>query len=143
MANYDNSILYTDYVLNEIIKNFSQEDAIILYISDHGEELFNEINNFTHANTQEGLEIPFIVWCSERFKEKHFEKYKSIQNAKHKPFMTDDLIHTILDLCDIESKDYDKKRSLFNKNYEEKRQRIILQNYVSPVDFDKIYNPKQ
>ena len=43
----------------------------------------------------------------------------------------------------IESKDYDKKRSLFNKNYEEKRQRIILQNYVSPVDFDKIYNPKQ
>ena len=82
--------------------------------------MFNEINNFTHANTQEGLEIPFIVWCSERFKEKHFEKYKSIQNAKHKPFMTDDLIHTILDLCDIESKDYDKKEVYLIKTMKKK-----------------------
>lgn len=36
-----------------------------------------------------------------------------------------------------------KKEVYFSQNYEEKRQRIILQNYVSPVDFDKIYNPKQ
>lgn len=143
IASYDNSILYTDYILNEILNFFAQEDSIILYVSDHGEELFNEINNSTHANTQEGLEIPFIVWCSDKFKEKHFEKYKAIQNAVHKPFMTDDLIHAVLDICDIESKDYDKKRSLFNKSYKEKRQRIILQNYISPVDFDEIYSLKK
>jgi heptose-I-phosphate ethanolaminephosphotransferase len=40
MAEYDNSVLYNDYVVSEIIKCFADKDAVVLYFSDHAIDLF-------------------------------------------------------------------------------------------------------
>lgn len=40
ISEYDNSILYNDYIVNEIIQRFASEDALVLYLSDHGEDLY-------------------------------------------------------------------------------------------------------
>ena len=41
---YDNTILYTDYVLGNIIKELDESNApyVFIYISDHGESLMEE-----------------------------------------------------------------------------------------------------
>lgn len=40
-AEYDNAVLYNDYIVNEIIRRFEDKNAIIFYISDHGMDLYD------------------------------------------------------------------------------------------------------
>ena len=40
LADYDNATLYNDSIMAEVIKRFEKEDAIVIYMSDHGEEAF-------------------------------------------------------------------------------------------------------
>jgi KDO II ethanolaminephosphotransferase len=36
---YDNTIVYTDYFLHQVIQRLSDSNAIVFYTSDHGEYL--------------------------------------------------------------------------------------------------------
>ena len=36
---YDNTILYTDYILSEIIDKLKDKNAVLIFVSDHGDAL--------------------------------------------------------------------------------------------------------
>lgn len=42
-AEYDNAVLYNDndYVLNEIIERFEDKDAVVIFVSDHDNEVYD------------------------------------------------------------------------------------------------------
>ena len=69
---YDNTIVYTDYILATLIgelKQLEEYNSSMIYISDHGESL-GENNLYMHGipvsiAPKEQLEIPFIVWLSD------------------------------------------------------------------------------
>ncbi len=42
VADYDNAVLYNDKVMNDIIKCFEQQDAVLIYFSDHGEQIYDD-----------------------------------------------------------------------------------------------------
>lgn len=128
IANYDNAILYNDYVINEIINLYKKEESIIIYISDHGEEVYDYREFKGHSEediSRYMLEIPFLIFMSDKFKEKYPGLEKAIENSLNKPYMIDDLIHTILDISGIITLEYDETKSLINKRFNEKRKRII------------------
>ena len=119
-ADYDNTILYNDYVIDKIIQRFEDKDAIIIYISDHGDEVMEDRNFFGHGKnnaTHWMLEIPMIVWTSQSFRQKHPERIEAIQNATTRPYVTDDIIHSLLDLTHIETPEYQPERSIFSPNF--------------------------
>ena len=66
---YDNTILYTDYLIHstiEILKGITDRRCCMMFVSDHGESL-GEDNLFMHGMPKniapkEQFEIPFIVW---------------------------------------------------------------------------------
>lgn len=126
-ADYDNAVLYNDFVVDEIIKRFEDKDAIIIYISDHGEAVFDDGIHFGHGPGPGGivLEIPMIVWFSEQFKENHAELVQKISATKNLPFMTDDMIHALLDLMQIQTPEFDSRRSLFSEDFDATRKRIF------------------
>lgn len=127
IGEYDNAVLYNDYIIDKIISNFKDEDSIILYISDHGEEVYDFRDFAGHAETNISrymVEIPFLIYTSDKFIENYPEKVESIKNSVNKPYMTDDLIHTILDIADIKTSEFDETRSIINKNFNDKRKRI-------------------
>lgn len=116
IAEYDNSVLYNDHVINQIIKRFENRDAIIFYFPDHGEEVYDTRNMSGHSIYNPSLpmlKIPFIIWTSSIFRKKHPELNKKIRNSTQKEFNTGDLIHTIMDIADIKSSDYEEEKSLF------------------------------
>ncbi|MBK8806022.1 MAG: phosphoethanolamine transferase [Bacteroidales bacterium] len=136
---YDNSVLYNDFVVDsilDILDSYSlKHDNIIssaIYLADHSENVFDENNNVGHdysgALPKSNVEIPFIIWLSPKYIQFYNDKQKTILSNIDKPFMSDDLFHTILDLNDIECKEYIKKRSMFNKDYDFKRLRILEDN---------------
>ena len=127
-ADYDNAVLYNDFIVDEIIKRFEDKDAIIIYISDHGENVFEDgilLGHGPAGNDKWQYEIPMIVWTSELCKKNHPELVKKISAAKDKPFMTDDMIHALLDLMKIETPDFDSRKSLFSEDFDATRRRIF------------------
>ena len=126
-ADYDNAVLYNDFVVDEIIKRFEDKDAIVIYVSDHGELIFEDGIQYGHGPGHDGreLEIPMIVWFSEQFKSAHPELVKRISAAKDLPFMTDDMIHALLDLMAIQTPEFDSRRSLFSEDFDATRRRIF------------------
>lgn len=126
-ADYDNAVLYNDFVVDEIIKRFEDKDAVVIYISDHGEAVFDDGIHFGHGPGVDGigLEIPMIVWFSKSFKENHPDLVQRVSAAKDLPFMTDDMIHALLDLMQIQTPEFDSRKSLFNENFDTTRRRIF------------------
>ncbi|WQW77837.1 phosphoethanolamine transferase [Helicobacter pylori] len=124
VADYVNSLYYNDFVLNGIFNLFKDKDAIVFYLSDHAQDIFESGPTYGHSCSKAGLEIPFMIYVSDIFKEKHPEKVKLIKNALNKPFMSDDLIHSLLPLVGIHTKDEIESKNLFSPKFYTQRKRI-------------------
>jgi glucan phosphoethanolaminetransferase (alkaline phosphatase superfamily) len=100
---YDNTILYTDFFLNEIIKMLENKNALMIYIADHGETLGEE-GMWLHAGDNDASKNPaFIVWYSDQYKNKYPEKVNALIQNKNLRWRTDFLFHSILSGCNIPS----------------------------------------
>ena len=123
VAHYDNATLYNDYVIEQIIKSVENKDCIVVYISDHGEELY-ELDNYTgHGNAAlrddptYQIKVPLFIWTSEQFNTKHSDKAQRIKDSADKPILTTDLSHFLLDVADISTKSFNPEQSFINDHY--------------------------
>ncbi len=111
MNSYDNSILYTDYLIHtaiEQVKSLPQEwRSCVMYVSDHGESL-GEGNLYMHGvpmsmAPKEQIEIPFIVWTSDGAAQlKNLEEVGQYH-----------VFHSVLDFLGAESPVFDSALSVF------------------------------
>lgn len=115
---YDNSILYTDYFLNSLVHMLKDQNAILIYVSDHGESL-GENGIYAHSYPfevapVEQRHIPLIMWASDKFLEDKANLVK-FNNARKKSNIEIDqsnVFHSILDCSRIESDGIDLYKSL-------------------------------
>ena len=143
IAAYDNACLYNDSIVTQIVKRFEDKDAIVVYMPDHGEEIFEpgrDIICRNHSATVDWplahyeFEVPFWIWCSRKYAHREPEVFKAIKDAKNRRFMTDALPHMMVWLAGISSKDYNDKYNLLSPNYDESRPRVLKNS----VDYDKL-----
>lgn len=145
-ADYDNAVLYNDSIVDEIIRRFEHQNAIVIYMPDHGEECFNSMDYFgrNHSATidyrlaREEFEIPFWIWASEKYRQTHPYGWEAVKRYCHRPYMTDLLPHTLLFLGGIHTKDYRKEYDVLNSAYNEKRPRLLK----NQVDYNKLKHEK-
>ncbi|MCF8272437.1 MAG: phosphoethanolamine transferase [Flavobacteriaceae bacterium] len=129
---YDNAIRYNDKLLKQIIDlvKAENETSFVLYFSDHGQEVYDDINFSGHTIdekiTKNMYEIPMFLWVSDAYKSKNTLKFDV-----NKKYMTDDIFHSIADISNVSSNQLDSTRSIFNKSFKE-RKRIIKDT----IDFD-------
>jgi len=135
ISQYDNSIRYTDYILDSILnmlKVFSSNPNIItsfIYCSDHGDNVYDYNNTAGHdwagyiPNCI--VEIPLIIWLSDSYKNKYPEKTNNILKNKDLPFSSDNLFHVVLDLQNIHSPYFNASKSVVNEHYNIPSQRIL------------------
>ena len=128
-AYYDNSILYTDYILNEIFQHVENRSAIVLYLSDHAEDVYDDPNHLQVGHSEIPgspymIQIPMMFWLSTLFKQQYPELTRRIANSVNRPYMTDDLIHTILDILAIKTPDYNSTLSVISTDFNASRKRI-------------------
>lgn len=111
--NYDNSILYTDYILQQIFAKLSHHNLdLFIYISDHGEKKGMLRNQFDFRMER----IPFVMYCSDDYIKKH-NNFAEIENGKHKYFTSDMFYDTFLGLLGINKKFYMQNQNLFSEEY--------------------------
>lgn len=114
---YDNSILYTDYVLSELIQKLQDKNAFLIYASDHGESL-GENGIYAHGShmNKEQLTIPFIIWFSDSFIERNKAIVEQIKSLQTKQLSHDHIFHSILGCTGIESSAIDPNLNLCHIN---------------------------
>lgn len=75
--------------------------AVVLFLSDHGESL-GENNNFLHASgAYEQTLTACIAWYSDKFAEQFPGKVEALHKNQYKPYLTDFLFHSILNIANI------------------------------------------
>lgn len=107
---YNNTILYTDYIINSAIellkKNEQTYQTTLMYLSDHGESL-GEKGVYLHGipyliAPDAQKHIPAIVY----FGNENREKLNALKEKKSEHFSHDNLFHTLLGLFEIRTKEY-------------------------------------
>ena len=133
LAHYDNATLYNDSVIYDTIQKFADLEAVVIYFSDHGEEIYDYRNYVGHGGLSENskeikylIEIPFMIWFSDTYKENHPDKAEQIKNAVDRPYITSDLTHLIMDISGVKAKGYDPTRSVINDQFDSSHNRIII-----------------
>ena len=111
---YDNTIRYTDYLLDSLIntlREMTDWKTAMIFISDHGESL-GENTVFMHGLPMKlapkvQYEIPFLVWTSDGFR-----NYKP---ATELPAVLEQhyIFHSVRNLLSIQSPAYDKDFDIF------------------------------
>lgn len=129
VAQYDNALYYNDYVVSSIIDKFRDSETLVIYVPDHGEAVYDEgedMSGHIEENpTHHMIEIPMIIWASDKFKAKYPAKWAQIKAAVDRPYMTDDMIHTVMDIAGIKTAEFDPARSIINDQFNAARPRIF------------------
>jgi lipid A ethanolaminephosphotransferase len=118
---YDNTIVYTDYILSKIIaylsKHADEYDAFMLYASDHGESL-GENGVYLHGlpymiapDAQKKVSI--IAWLSDGLKRSKALTDAAIGACRSRRVSHDNLVHSLLDLFDVKTGLYRQDHDLF------------------------------
>jgi lipid A ethanolaminephosphotransferase len=117
---YDNSILYTDYFLSQVIELLRSYDdrfeTVMLYASDHGESL-GESGIYLHGlpywlAPDAQTRVPVILWFGRNY---HDVDVAAMRQLRDEPLSHDNLFHTLLGLFEIDSGVYDGNLDLLQK----------------------------
>lgn len=118
---YDNTILYTDHVLNGVIEflkhNGGQFNTAMLYMSDHGESLGEEglylhgLPYFIAPDDQK--HVPFIVWLSDQYAADAGIDKNCLKAHSNEHYSHDNLFHSMLGLMDVDSVTYNPGLDVF------------------------------
>lgn len=142
VADYDNATHFNDYVFAQLCRHFRNDDAVVVYLSDHGEEMFDRLHNFGRDHTAtltadiaySEFEIPFVMWFSPKARKLHPALLQAARQAANKPFTSDDLPHLLLGLAGISCPYYDAGRDLLSPEFRTGRKRLLKQT----TDYDSL-----
>ena len=144
IAHYDNATLYHDFVISKLFDYFRDTPTIIIYLSDHGEEVYDYRNNkgrkFDNnrisANMVEyQFKVPFFIWMSDKYKVDHSELLEQIKLCKDRPFVTDITFNMLFGLAGIKTNYYNEQQDLLHKNFTTPKRLLMNEG----IDCDAIH----
>ncbi|EEP1989083.1 phosphoethanolamine--lipid A transferase [Campylobacter coli] len=112
---YDNTLLYTDYLLSEIIKLLKEQksyESSLFYLSDHGESL-GENDIYLHGMPYAiapsyQTRIPAIFWSNDEKLMNLAKEHKGLKLSQ------DNLFSTLLGYFDVKTSVYEPEYDLLN-----------------------------
>ena len=119
---YDNSILYSDYVIAEVLKLAKLNDvASVVYFSDHGQNLGEKnthVGHSTENGPKQGFEVPLIFWLNSSKLLDSDIKADKIKLNLAKPYSLERIQYTLFDLYGIALPTPQPDKSLLSEKYE-------------------------
>ena len=145
---YDNAVLYNDFVVSSLIKDYAKTDpnGFLLYLSDHGEDVFDSPGHGTLGRnegkpTAPMYTIPFMTWASPKWRESHDWNFAGDLS---RPYSSSHLIHTWADMAGLSFDELDHSKSLVSDDFKA-RPLLIGDPYQTPrkalIDFS-LMKPK-
>jgi len=119
---YDNAILYTDWLLAQVIAQLKAMPAAtaMMYVADHGQTLYDGSCKlaFHGHNTQFEFHVPGLVWYSDLYGAAYPDKVTQLRRHKAMPLSTENVFHSLLDMADIHYAGEKPGMSVFSRRLE-------------------------
>jgi lipid A ethanolaminephosphotransferase len=119
---YDNTILYSDFVLSRLIELLQANDragipSSMIYVSDHGESL-GENNTYLHGlpyviapDVQK--HVPMLVWLSPLLRTSWPVDRGCLEKRRRESLTHDNLFHSVLGLLAVDTSVYERSLDIF------------------------------
>lgn len=141
IADYDNATFANDSVMGMIYNHFRDKNAVVVYVSDHGEEVYdyrdsmgrkNRTDNTMEQYIESFFMVPATVWMSPKFNELYPGKVDAIKKAASRRGSIDDIGHFILGLAEVSSPYYRPERDIASESYRPVRRLTTEGFYIDP-----------
>ncbi len=137
---YDNSILYTDFVINSLINivRESSENSFLLYISDHAEDIGDDIAcSYTDIGrrSSNSFRVPMLIWLGSEYVRRHSVIANQLASQVQQPHISTVLPQTLLDMA-LVNVIGERSSSLLDLPYNNKIRRVFSAQ-GGWIDFDK------
>jgi lipid A ethanolaminephosphotransferase len=118
---YDNTIVFTDYFLSQLIGWLKAQEknnaTAMLYVSDHGESL-GENNLYLHGlpfrvAPEVQKQVAMIGWLSPSFERWSGVSTACLSQQRDRPLSHDHLFHSVLGVMSVQTREYLAERDLF------------------------------
>ena len=141
IAEYDNATLYNDSVIGMLFNTYRNKNAVVVYLSDHGEEIYDirdaKGRNLEHVKDADVIryqnDVPFVVWCSDRYKALHPDIINNLETSINRKGMLDNVCQLLFRLANMKTSFYKPERDITSQKYKTKK-RIIYDE----IDYDDI-----
>ncbi|WP_445116268.1 phosphoethanolamine transferase [Acinetobacter sp. WZC-1] len=119
---YDNSIVYTDHILNQVIEILKKQQryrTAFWYLSDHGEST-GEHGMYLHgapyaiAPVQQ-THIPMLMWFSAPWKQTASAQIGCLTQQKNSTLSQDNLFPTLLSLLDVKTRVINENNNMLHQ----------------------------
>lgn len=119
---YDNTIVYTDYILNQIIETLKAQKNYqtgFWYLSDHGEST-GESGMYLHgapyaiAPSQQ-THVPMLMWFSDAWKASSPKQVECLAQQKSATLSQDNLFPSLLSLLNVKTQVIDQKNNMLHQ----------------------------
>lgn len=105
LSSYDNTVLYNDMVVSELMKLYDGQDAVVIYFSDHAQDLFESDRHFfghgrdgNPVSEAAAAAIPMMVYMTPVFRSAHPDTEALIRSTAARPFNTTDLTALLMQI---------------------------------------------
>ena len=116
---YDNSVLYNDYVVSSILKEFQKNENAyaFIYMSDHTDDMINQLGHNSAKFTYYMTQIPMLTWFSNVFKEAYPKKHSNLMSRLETLYSNDMLYDTMIGIFGVKTDRYNPKYDFSSEKY--------------------------
>jgi glucan phosphoethanolaminetransferase (alkaline phosphatase superfamily) len=118
---YDNTILYTDHILNQIIDILNKSNAVsaLWFESDHGETLPTPTCSMSgHGiGTRYDYMIPALFWYSDAYASNFPDRVTQLRKNADKRLLSASTFETLIDMAGVNFPGHDESWSLFSSQW--------------------------
>ena len=117
VANYDNSIFYTDSILSVVLDGVRgmKEPAVMVYLSDHGEDVYDDRDY--RGRDPKFVSVPFVVYLNDAYLRENPDIVADIEAARTRAFSTSELPQMLMHLSGTRYHMYDSVRDPLSKDF--------------------------
>ena len=117
---YDNSILYNDYIMQRIYTYAKDKWQVknMFYFADHGEAVRNGNSHIPGKYEIDMATIPAYMYFSDEYIANNTAQYYRIKSRKGVPFTNDMVFNMLLDIWGIKTPYYNPRENCFDSAYE-------------------------
>lgn len=128
---YDNTILYTDAVLDSFISVLNQKNVVgsLLYITDHGENLMDDSRHlFLHQPgpvTKYVAHVPLFIFTTEDYNKIYAQKVAYLKDHINSKISSADVFPSLCGMADITFPGWDSTRCISSPYFKESPRYIL------------------
>ncbi|HYG02575.1 MAG TPA: sulfatase-like hydrolase/transferase [Chryseosolibacter sp.] len=124
---YDNSIRYSDFIIDSALSiiNVHAEISAGMYVSDHGEDLFDRnptAIDFHARPSEHTLHVPLFLWTSEKYESMFPSKKKNLIENRSRKLGTENIFYSVADLGNVHFPSFDFTKSIFDSTFSDSPQ---------------------